>query len=547
MIPLLSITPLAGIYIPGQTAEIVLWIFAILALVTLAVAFTLDKWKEIWENLSGEYDENGMRRMLMFNKQPYMAVAYIAMAIVVSAAFSAFILFAVGGIGYGLLWFVKILLWGLIIIGYILLAIGVLCLIGMQPVGCLPVLIGGVIVYYKDNIETFANDCVEAGFNFYSALNLWELGKFAVTEYGMLFLIIALTPIMLGVAAAIITMIVAGAFMLVEYVMTSKYNIKHPCPFCHNPSEPATYLSEGYELPIKLRPGPYGLFHIKHPQTEEEMPTMLLNGRDSLERMCPHCKRIINYQTGVEKHIAFVGLPESGKTCLTYRFVGNMMRRFAEVTFTDQVSKEAQKIITDIKEGKEQEIAAQTSINDMRRSLQILVPGKAPLPYHFFINDIGGELFTNVKSDYMQFFKDVEVVSILVDPFTMDFTEYDIDGDFAAWYNETIAKKAIKPTSKLSDVIHSVKALSDQFTHATDKIHVNLILVKADTGYVPQEMMDDEAQLKDFFIQQLGMAAEVNNLENTYASLHFFAVSALKNIGVDKMTDSIIENLKVKL
>ena len=47
---LLSMTPLAGMYFPGQTAEIVLWIFAILALVILAVSFSLDKWKDIWQS-----------------------------------------------------------------------------------------------------------------------------------------------------------------------------------------------------------------------------------------------------------------------------------------------------------------------------------------------------------------------------------------------------------------------------------------------------------------------------------------------------------------
>ena len=46
------------------------------------------------------------------------------------------------------------------------------------------------------------------------------------------------------------------------------------------------------------------------------MPTTLLNGRDNLTRKCPHCDRLINYNTGVEKHIAFVGLPESEKPVL---------------------------------------------------------------------------------------------------------------------------------------------------------------------------------------------------------------------------------------
>ena len=544
-----SIMPLAAEYSLDQNGSIVIWSFAILSAIIFLLTFLSDKWKDIWSNIGGEYDDNNMRRLFMFNKQPYMAVIFIAVSLLISAIIAGICLFIVGGAGYLLLWLVKLLIWALIIIGWICVVAGVLCLIGMQPVGCLPLIIGGVIVYYSDNLKAFANACVEAGFNFYSALNVWDLGMFMISEYGVAFLCVVATPIVIGIIAAVITMVIAGIFWLVETIMTSRYNIKHPCPFCHNPSEPATYLSEGYKLPIKLRPGMYGLFHIMHPVTQEEMPTMILNGRDELERICPHCNRRIGYQTGVEKHIAFVGLPESGKTCLTYRFVGNMMKRYAEITFTDNVSIEAKRIIANIKEGKKQELAAKTSVSDMRRSLQIIVPGKGRMPYHFFINDVGGELFTDsgVRQDYMQFFKDVQVVSILIDPFTMDFSEYDIDGEFAKWYKENITDKGVAKKEKLSNVIQTIQTMSQQFTHKTDNIHVNLILVKADTGYIQRQDTQDEGKLRDFIAQQMGMAGEINNLENTYASLHFYAVSALQDTGIDNMTDGIIEQLKVKL
>ena len=45
----------------------------------------------------------------------------------------------------------------------------------------------------------------------------------------------------------------------------------------------------------------------------------------------------------------------------------------------------------------------------------------------------------------------------------------------------------------------------------------------------------------------MGLAAEVMDLENTYASLHFYAVSALKDKGMDRLSDGILEDLKVKL
>ena len=529
----------------------VLWSFIILGLVAFVCSLVFSPiWKTNWENVRGQYDSNNMRRLFVFNRQPYILVLHLSVSIFLSAAVGAIILFIIGGVGFLLLWVLKLLIWAIIIIGWIGLVGGIIAVFTKEPLGCLAVIIGGIIVFFRDTLADWGNACVEAGFRFFNALNLWDFCQYLFNVYALKVLIIALIPIGVGVAVAIFTMLCSFAFEGLETVMTNKYNIKYPCPFCHNPSEPAVYLSNNIELPINLRPGMYGLLHITHPQTGEEMPTMLLNGRDNLSRKCPHCNRIISYKTGIEKHIAFVGLPESGKTCLTYRFVGNMMKKDSHIKFTDDVNKEAQSIILAIKNGKEQELASKTSVNDMRRSLQIIVPGKASLPYHFFIDDVGGELFTTagVESNYMQFFKDVESVSFLLDPFTMDFSEYEISGDFAEWYNANIVGKEMQEHSeKFENVLQTVKTMSDQFIHKTSEIHINVVLVKCDTGYIPKDISENGNKLKDFVSTQMGMAAEVMDLENTYASIHFYAVSALKNIGVDKLIRGIIRDLDIEL
>lgn len=543
--------PLAARMYYGETHSWAIWTFAILVLCTFGLSFATPMWKTNWKNIKGNYDGNNMRRMFMFNYQPYLLVIYIALSIILSGAIGASILFIIGGACYLLLWLVKILLWVLIIIGWISLIGGGIAAVfqAKKSQGCLLFVGGGLIVAFKGTLSSWGNTCVDAGFRFFNALNLWEYCQYLFSAYSLKLLIVAAIPISIGILAALIALLCSLVFWLVEAIMTHKYNIKHPCPFCHNPSEPAVYLSYGFELPIKLRPCVYGLLHITHPITGEKMPTMLLNGRDSLSRKCPHCQRIISYKIGVEKHIAFVGLPESGKTCLTYRFVGNLMKNDDNIQFTDEVNKEAKKLILDVKSGKPLDLASKTSVNDMRRSLQILVPGKTPLPYHFFINDIGGELFTTsgVNSNYMQFFKDVDLVSFLIDPFTMDFSEYEMSGKFARWYQTNIIEKKLpNPTEKFSNVLQTVKALSDHFVNKTKNIHANIVLVKSDTGYVPQKMLQDENLLKDLVVNQMGMAAEVMDLENTYASLHFYAVSALKDFGIEKLISGIMDDLKVK-
>jgi len=541
-----ALTAIESTFQNSAPHQFVFWAFIAIAGICFIYSQFKSTSKNLWSNIRGKYNDNGMRRQFVYNKQPYLLVLYIALCIVLSICASALILFAVGGIGWLLLWLLKLLVMAVIVVGWICTVVGVIGLFA-GGVGCIPLVIGGVILYFEEELEDFGQSCVETGFAFYNELNIWGFCVDIFAQYGTLFGIIAAAPIVIGVGLALIAMLCSFIFWAIEALMTMRYNIKHPCPFCHNPSEPAVYLSENKELPVKLRPGVYGLFHITHPETGEKMPTMLLNGRDSLSRRCPHCNRVISYQTGIEKHIAFVGLPESGKTCLTYRFAGNLMRQYPEAAFTDEVSKEAQRIITDIKNGKEQELASKTSVQDMRRSLQLLVPGKGVLPYHLFINDVGGELFTTsgVESTHVQFFKDVESVFVLIDPLTMDFSGYDLEGDFAEWYKKN-AGALNGHKEKVSNVIDTVKSMSHHFTRKTNKIHMNIVLVKIDAGYVPSDIVGDEARIRDFVAGQMNLVAEVADLENTYASLHFYAVSALKNIGIDNMTSGIADQLKIK-
>lgn len=523
------------------------WLLSVLTILIFAVTFlvvTPDK-----RSFKGEIRETtNMRPFFVFSKYPYIFVFGLFVRFIISFVISVLLFLLLGGSIWVLLWVAKILLWALIIIGWICLVVGILGVFGATALVPLAI-VGGIIVYFQDELETFGQECVATGDAFFEALNIFDFAWSLVQDYWQMALVLSAAPLAIFVALALIILVVAGALILFEKTTTSFYNIKHPCPFCHNPSEPALYLSKGRVLPIPLKPGVYGLLHVKHPDTGEEMPTTLLNGRDKLKRRCPHCDRIISYESGRERHIAFIGLPESGKTCLTYRFIGDLMRNHPGISFTDDINKEAKRIILDIKNGKEQDLASKTSVNDMRRSIQLLVPAKTPMPYHFFINDVGGELFTTsgVESRYVQFFKDVDSISILVDPFTMDFSDYDIGVEFSKWYDKNVKDKNVSSkTEKMSNVLQTIKSMTDQFAHKSSSIHMNVVLVKVDTGYF-SDIRDDENAIRNFVNTQLGLAAEIADLESTYASLHFYAVSALKNKGIENFTSGVLNELNVKL
>ena len=96
----LYIRPLAASVYVGDTNSWVLWAFVILSLITFGCSFLTPVWKSNWENIREQYDDNNMRRMLMFNHQPYLLVAYLDLSIIVAAAIGAAILFHTGKIRY---------------------------------------------------------------------------------------------------------------------------------------------------------------------------------------------------------------------------------------------------------------------------------------------------------------------------------------------------------------------------------------------------------------------------------------------------------------
>ncbi|MDE5784898.1 MAG: hypothetical protein K2H98_00025, partial [Duncaniella sp.] len=155
---------------------------------------------------------------------------------------------------------------------------------------------------------------------------------------------------------------------------------------------------------------------------------------------------------------------------------------------------------------------------------------------------------TGVDNTHMQFFKDVESISVLIDPFTMDLTEFDLSGHFKEWYEKYRKEQGDNPAAqKLSQVIQTVRNTTHQFGKKSDGIHMNLVLVKSDKGYIRSGALNDENKLREMIEGEMGLEAEVRDLEQTYASLHFYAVSALKNQGIDRFTTGIMNDLNVKL
>lgn len=557
------------VYIPEATIEhsqeIAKWVLMCLTIL-LSIAgiafFFYGMYTEENRPITGR-PINGMKKTFFFCPEPYIYVVAICLIMILAAVVSILVMLALGGTVFVLLWIVKILCYVLMWVGIISCIIGIIACICGAWGAIIAVIIGGIIWAFDDEITGFGDYCAEKGLAFFNEFNILSFSWDLVVEYWRPALLIAATPIALLLALAILWMIFAGSLMLIERIVTSRYNIKHPCPHCQRPSEPAIYLSrtdEGYEpLPnnIKLRPGVYGLFHITHPKSKERMPTMLLNGRDSLARECGNCHKRIRAEEGTELHIALAGSPQSGKSTLTYRLLAEIIRRVGNkrADFTDvkqTVKDEAMpdKVRRIAAEGciSPENMPAKTAVDDVASTQMIIKRQHLPVPYRLFINDVAGEVFdfnnAQVTADATRFFGNVNSILFIIDPITTDLSDGEGYADnYKAWLDKHDDKSVVKLDVKAmkDSIINQLKA------HNRDpkQVHMNLVLVKKDLGYINRDVdVNSQDNLRVFFDEELGQH-DLLNWGNQFASLTLLAVSAVAK-GDESNITSVVDSVIVK-
>lgn len=539
-----------------EASPISIWILIILMSIGFLWYAFGGRLAKHFRNFYGIKDAStGLKRTFFFNSQPYASILKFCLALLVIAAIALIVELLIGGVVFVLLWLVKILCYIVVWVGIIGCIIGVICCFtgGGCVVGVPLALVGGVIWYYDDAIEAFAEAAAQTGLDTLNALNLIGFATNLVETYWIHAVLIAMSPLMLFLVLAALSMIFAGVLIIYEKIMTSRYNIHHPCPNCHQPSEPATYYSEGEPLKTKLRPGMYGLFHITHPVTGEKMPTLIANGRDEFTRRCPHCDKPINAIVGTEAHVAMVGFAESGKTTLAYRLMAELFNR-GNAFFTDNKgNKDIELAVDNIKNaGKVVDFPQKTAEGRMRSIQVIIQPSGRSVPYRLFINDVSGESFDSKKNDYnnLPFFRNVTSVMFLIDPFTTYFEKDVVSYEFTKWSekNNLIIGENDNKLNPIDAQEHMKSAL-EHFNNSLKNVHFNFVLVKKDTGYLDGVDSRNPEELKNFLINDLGLGNVVANAED-YASVNYFAVSTIEDLAesnVGDLLDVVLNDVNIEM
>lgn len=487
----------------------------------------------VFHNFTGHIQNNGMKRLWMYNHEPYTKVGSLLLIALAAFVASIIIILLVGGVIWGLLWVVKLILWAIIIIGWICLIGGGLALFGKEPVGCLPLIIGILIVSFQDTIEETGENLVAWGFEFMQSVNMFSWGLGIFKNYWDVILVVFFTPMVLFLGFAVFVITLNMLLNGFEFIVTRIYSIRRPCPICGSTATP-DYIVGGKPHPVKLHPGVYGVFTHKSPVTGKGVPTMLLNGRGKVTRKCKKCNSFINADTdntiGTEIHIGIVGHRSSGKSYLLYSGLSSLMssypERLSQIDADNDTRIENKKKRIDARDG------IQTDVANKYRAIQLILKSKLrPLPYHLFFYDVAGEKFNASSSSHktaMDFYRNVQSIVFIVDPSMLDISGTPASAKFVDWHkrNANAEKYRIDGSfAVLKDILETVGRKSN-------KIDFNFVCTKTDMGYLPElgySKTPGENEIERFISTELGLSNLINSARAGFKNVHFYTVSAIES------------------
>lgn len=534
---------------PGKVLFIIL---IVCSLIVTAISWNKSS-NFLFHNFSGKLQSNGMKRLWMYNLEPYTKVG-ASLALTLNAfVISILLILLVGGLIWGILWIVKIILWAIVVIGWICLIGGICGLFAQSIESVIPLIIGGLIVAFRNDIKTFGNNLVTWGFDFMQSVNMFNWGLGIFVNYWDVILVIFVTPMVLFLAFALFVIFLNMLLNGVEFVVTRIYSIRRPCPICGSTATP-DYIVGGKPHPVKLHPGIYGVFTQKSPVSGESIPTMLLNGRGKVTRKCKKCNSFINADTdntvGTEIHIGIVGHRSSGKSYLLYSGLSSLMSTypgsFSQIDADNDTRIESKKKRIDARDG------IQTDVANKYRAVQLILKSKLrPVPYHLFFYDVAGEKFNASSSSHktaMEFYRNVQSIVFIVDPGMLDISGTPASPKFIDWHS----KNAKAEKYRIDGSFAVLKDILETVGRKSKKIDFNFVCTKTDMGYLTElgySKAPAENEIEGFMRAELGLSNLINSAKSSFKKVRFFSVSAITSdtSGLNYLFVSLLEQRKVTL
>lgn len=518
-------------FVPSSTLLTIIGILSCLILI-FYLYYAQQHWA-LFKHFGGKVEKDGMRKMWMYNKEPYIKMGTIFAAIIAAFFSSILLLLLFGGVVWVIFWIVKIILWATIVIGWILLIGGALVLIGKRSgYGLIGAIVGGLIVTFQGHLEAWGEDLVRWGAQLLDHVNALDWTLTILREDGIKILMVIAIPF--GCFLALACLLITCSYLLraIEFASIKIYNVNRPCPYCGNKKD-FDYWVDGKKYPIELRPGTYGVLHQTNHITGVRVPTMLMNGKAKLIRKCPHCQQLINTKQdktyGTDVHIGIVGDRSSGKSYMLYSSLELLFQKFGKDL--QQIDFDNNNNVKILAERIHQRVDIQTAVKSHYKAIQLRLNRKfRPIPYHLFFYDVAGEKFSvnTIKTpSALEFYTNVKTVVFVIDPTMINIDRLSPSDSFKRWFAQNGNQDE---QYDLEGTIGSLKEIIEQVGRKTKDIDLILACSKKDLGYLESSNYPydcDGATIKKYIQEELGLFNLVNSVEPSFKSVGYAAVSAI--------------------
>ena len=513
--------------------------YTIILLCILGVLTLLFSWifiskadeHDLFDDFWGKVSKNGMKRLWMFNKEPYIKATTCTLLVCLAFLIALVIIMAVGCIYYGLLFLFKLIVTNIMVIGVVLILIGVILFFrGILMSAVLIFVAGAILLFFQDEIYAWGSSCADGGFNLWDQTNLFEWGLGLFSYFYDLILAFLFAPAMLFASVALLIILVAFLMMTLEYLMMRVYCIRRPCPVCGSTRTPEYYANPQHKHPVPLHPGIYGVFTHTNPDTGKELPTTLFNGKGRLLRKCKSCHHFMIDDTGwtfgEEKHVIIIGHKTSGKTYLLYTALHELKDNYFG---SSRAWQRESTDITNIDDNWKRIEAGNdmpTDDTDEYTAVQLMVERNNinPIPYHLFFYDVAGEKFNPNSKSYktaLDFFQNMQTVIFVIDPTMIKYTYNRPSEVMQSWLNRHHETECYS----LDDILSILHNILNDTGRKPEDINFYFVCVKADKGYleacgVKLESNVDSA-IKTFMEDHLVLGNLIQTVENEFKAVHF--------------------------
>ncbi len=349
----------------------------------------------------------------------------------------------------------------------------------------------------------------------------------------------AVTSLVMAAAAAVFSVV-----WLADRLYLLWRKIRSDCPHCKT-----RFLIPAFRCPAcsavhrKLTPGPYGIWtHCC--SCGEKLPATFLNGRSRLEAFCPQCGAPMAASDARPVVFQLVGGSKAGKTVYLSAFFHEYLRRLAGRSVSVTIPERYRPYFDEL----EAWYAGADCPATAQRNAQmypLLIDGPLGVRRQFSIYDVAGELFDGHSADaelVQRQFHYCDGLLFLLDPFSggllrsarlrageslADFSEMPPEEAAEHFVNYLIrtghARSGARCRIPLAVLI--AKADEREVKRRIGPARIGSVFRSAPEQYGTYENARDAVCRQ--FLLDAGLAAAVNCLETSFATVRYFPVSAM--------------------